>query len=67
MPDQEAVNYVNRMILLEVSRERERCALLCEMQGYHALAADIRRGAGYRVHRHDRSSDYNVEVMDHDE
>lgn len=46
----EAVDYVNRWLHAEVIRERERCALLCEAQGYHSLAGAIRRGEGPRVH-----------------
>jgi len=49
MHDLEAFDYVNRAIQAEVARERERCALLCEIAGDLALAAKIRWGDGPKV------------------
>jgi hypothetical protein len=49
IPDLAAIDYVNRLVAAEIARERERCALLCELKGIHAVAAEIRRGTGPRV------------------
>ena len=46
--DQEATDYVNRLVTAEVARERERCAVLCEAAGHIAIAAQIRLGNGGR-------------------
>jgi predicted nucleic acid-binding Zn-ribbon protein len=56
---EEAVSYVDQMVHAEVTKERERCALLIELEGYHSLAAALRRGEGPRKREPGKSNNHS--------